>query len=96
MNEATINLNCGNCGTLLTLHKPIMTRFDDGLVSTVMLVPSWSPAERKCTGCGFTVTPVFGKELPIQFVSMPPKQEERRIVTPGPLPLDVQRRLKTG
>lgn len=94
----TIEMNCGHCGTKVRIHKPIMTRQDDGLVSVVMLVPSWSPEERKCAGCGYIVTPVFAKELQINFVSLPPAKqvEEKRIVLPGPLPLDLERRLKQG
>lgn len=94
----TIELNCGKCGQKMRLHKPNMTRMDDGAISVVIMSPSWSPEERKCPGCGYIVAPVFAQELPIAWMALPPaqKQPNNRIIAPGPLPLDMIKRLKTG
>jgi hypothetical protein len=98
MTDDTITLQCGKCGNPMRVHKPLFTRQDNGLVSVVMLVPSWSPEERTCPRCKAIITPVFEAQLPIKWIAMEPKEikEPSRIILPGPVPLDVAKRLKEG
>ncbi len=98
MAENTIELNCGKCGQKVRLHNPVVTRVDDAYCSAVILLPSWSVDERKCPSCGYIISPVFANSLPYAWVSRAPaeKEEKPRIIQPGALPMDFEKRLKAG
>lgn len=95
-----ITIKCGKCGNPVRVHAPHFVHQNTYLTSTAQLVPSWSVDERKCSNCGYIVVPMLPAEMPYKWVSLkPPEQKEKpKIVTlgPGPLPVDLDRRLKNG
>jgi hypothetical protein len=79
-----VQVKCPKCQQDMRIHQPMIVRVDNGVMSQVSLVPSWSADERVCQNCGSTVAPVFAPELPIGWVAMQQEQpaEQKRIILP--------------
>ena len=92
-----VQVKCPKCGNEMRMHQPIVVRIDNGYMSQITLIPSWSPDERVCRSCGSVVSAIFGSQLPTAWVAMEPEPipEEKRIVAPNmALPVDFAKRLK--
>ncbi len=96
MSEIPVNkTKCPKCGTELNIHAPAIVAHHDAHMSQVSLIPSWSMDERTCRGCGCIVAPRIRKiDIEIVPYEPVPKREPSRIIPPGPLPLDINERLK--
>jgi len=96
-----VQIKCPKCGADMSVHQPAIVRIDNGLMSQVTLMPSWSPAERLCPGCKWVVAPILAPEVSVGYVAMEQEQlpaelknEPSRIIPAGPLPVDITKRLK--
>jgi hypothetical protein len=65
----TIKISCGKCKQEMRVHKPALVRIDNGLVTQVSLVPSWSPDERICRNCGAVNAPRIPNDFPFVWVA---------------------------
>jgi hypothetical protein len=91
-----LNIKCARCGTDMQIHQPYLLRTDNGFVSQITLIPSWSVDERICPACGSINSPILPQELALGWAAFEaPKQlEQNRIIKPGALPLNLQEKLK--
>jgi hypothetical protein len=96
----TVEIECPKCKARMRMHQPLIVRIDNGLISQVTLVPSWSADERQCKGCGSIVSPIFAMQIPMLWAAMEPDQipeappEPSRIVIPSLRPLNLTDKMR--
>jgi hypothetical protein len=80
----TIDLLCGKCQAPMRVHKPVMVRADNGMMSQIALIPTWSLDERKCNACGAINAPVFVPQLSYAWMAFeaPKEVPGSRIIEP--------------
>jgi hypothetical protein len=98
-NPPRIELTCGKCGTVFSVHSPQMEQSVTLVATVITITPSWSLNERICPGCKSVYAPAIKNvpEIVWSEVQIPEMAEQKRIIQPnGVFPPGIFRNLKGG